>query len=129
MHLLSEHRPAVQKKAASHNGHERIYFISNMAEVVSQRIRNELTRLYAVVNEVANRAVVTSDDIQYFINCLEHFHRHLLRLSESGFVTAHSVRILQDALSSLRDSGMPEDLIPVSDFGHAPVSRKTLRET
>ena len=87
-----------------------------MAEVrvVSQRITNELTRLYAVVNEVANRAVVTSDDIPYFINCLEHFHRHLLRLSESGFVTAHSVRILQDALSSLRDSGMPEDLIPVS---------------
>ena len=62
-----------------------------MAEVVSQRITNELTRLYAAVNEVANRAVVTSDDIQYFINCLEHFHRHLLRLSESGFVTAHSV--------------------------------------
>lgn len=86
--------------------------ISNMAEVVSQRITNELTRLYAAVNEVANRAVVTSDDIQYFINCLEHFHRHLLRLSESGFVTAHSVRILQDALSGLRDSGMPEDLIP-----------------
>lgn len=86
--------------------------ISNMAEVVSQRIMNELTRLYAAVNEGANRAVVTSDDIQYFINCLEHFHRHLLRLSESGFVTAHSVRILQDALSGLRDSGMPEDLIP-----------------
>ena len=64
-----------------------------MAEVVSQRITNELTRLYAAVNEVANRAVVTSDDIQYFINCLEHFHRHLLRLSESGFVTAHSVSI------------------------------------
>ena len=62
--------------------------ISNMAEVVSQRITNELTRLYAAVHEVANRAVVTSDDIQYFINCLEHFHRHLLRLSESGFVTA-----------------------------------------
>ena len=88
--------------------------ISNMAEVVSQRITNELTRLYAAVNEVANRAVVTSDDIQYFINCLEHFHCHLLRLSESGFVTAHSVRILQDALSSLRNSGMPEDFIPVS---------------
>ena len=86
--------------------------ISNMVEVVSQRITNELTRLYAAVNEVANRAVVTSDDIQYFINCLEHFHRHLLRLSESGFVIAHSVRILQDALSGLRDSGMPEDLIP-----------------
>ena len=87
--------------------------ISNMAEVVSQRITNELTRLYVAVNEVANRAVVTSDDIQYFINCLEHFHRHL-RLSASGFVTAHnhSVRILQDALSGLRDSGMPEDLIP-----------------
>ncbi|CAH3191967.1 unnamed protein product [Porites evermanni] len=83
-----------------------------MAEVVSQRITNELTRLYAAVNEVANRAVVTSDDIQYFINCLEHFHRHLLRLSESGFVTAHCVRILQDALSGLRDSGIPEDLIP-----------------
>ena len=43
-----------------------------MAEVVSQRIGNELTRLYAVMNEVANRAVVTCDDIQYFINCLEH---------------------------------------------------------
>ena len=81
---------------------------SNMAEVVSQRITNELTRLYAAVNKVANRAVVTSD-IQYFINCLEHFHRHLLQLSESGFVTAHSVRILQDALNSLRDSGMSED--------------------
>ena len=36
-----------------------------MAEVVSQRIGNELTRLYAVMNEVANRAVVTCDDIQY----------------------------------------------------------------
>ena len=46
--------------------------ISDMAKVVSQRITNELTRLYAAVNEVANRAVVTSDDIQYFINCLEH---------------------------------------------------------
>ena len=46
---------------------------SNMAEVVSQRrITNKLTRLYAAVNELANRAVVTSDDIQYFINCLEH---------------------------------------------------------
>ena len=75
--------------------------ISNMAEVISQRITNELTRLYAAVNEVASRAVVTSDDIQYFINCLERFHRHLLRLSESGFVTAHSVRILQDALRGL----------------------------
>lgn len=78
-----------------------------MAEDVSQRIRNELTRLYAAINETANRAVVTSDDIQYFINCLEHFHRHLLRLSESGFVTPYSVRILQDVLNSLRD--MPED--------------------
>ena len=82
-----------------------------MAKVVSQRITNELTRLYAAVNKVANRAVVTSDGIQYFINCLVHFHRHLLRLSESGFVTAHSVRILKDALSSLQDSGMSEDLI------------------
>ncbi|KAJ7384892.1 hypothetical protein OS493_019573 [Desmophyllum pertusum] len=78
-----------------------------MAEDVSQRIRNELTRLYAAINETANRAVVTSDDIQYFINWLEHFHRHLLRLSESGFVTPYSVRILQDVLNSLRD--MPED--------------------
>lgn len=86
--------------------------ISNMAEVVSQRITNQLTQLYAAVNEVANRAVVTSDDIQYFINCLEHFLRHLLRLSESSFVTAHSMRILQDALTGLQDSGMPEDLIP-----------------
>ena len=86
--------------------------ISNMPEVVSQRITNELTLLYAAVNEVAHRVVVTSGDIQYFINCLEHFHRHLLRLSESGFVTAHSVRTLQDALSGLRDSRMPEDFIP-----------------
>ena len=83
-----------------------------MAEVVSQRIGNELTRLYAVMNEVANRAVVTCDDIQYFINCLEHFHRHLLRLSESGFVAVHSVRILQDALRSPRNSGILEDSIP-----------------
>ncbi|KAJ7380632.1 hypothetical protein OS493_006967 [Desmophyllum pertusum] len=77
-----------------------------MAEDVSQRIRNELTQLYAAINETANRAVVTSDDIQYFINCLEHFHRHL-QLSESRFVTPYSMRILQDVLNSLRD--MPED--------------------
>ena len=73
-----------------------------------------MTRLYAVMNEVANRAVVTCDDIQYFINCLEHFHRHLLQLSECGFVAVHSVRNLQDALSSAgpRNSGIPEDSIP-----------------
>ena len=81
-----------------------------VSQVVSQRITNKLTRLHAAVNKVANREVVTSDDIQYFINCLEHFHRHL-RLSQRGFVTVHSLRILQDALSSLRDSGMPEDSI------------------
>ena len=43
-----------------------------MAEVFSQRIENELTQLYTVMNEVGNRAVVTSEDIRYFMNCLEH---------------------------------------------------------
>jgi len=56
-----------------------------MAETVSQRIGNELTRLYAVMNEVTNRAVVTCDDIQYCINCLEHFHRHLSSIKRKWF--------------------------------------------
>ena len=33
MHLLSEHRPAVQKKAASHNGHERISLLPSLPRV------------------------------------------------------------------------------------------------
>ena len=79
-----------------------------MAEGISLRIRNELTRLYAAMNETVNRAAVTSDDIQYFINILDHVHRHVLRLSQSGFVTTHCARILQNALTMLQADEMAE---------------------
>ena len=79
-----------------------------MAEDMSRRMRNELTRLYTGINETVNRAAVTSGDIQYFINILEHVHHHLLRFSQSGFVATHCVRILQNVLTRIREDEMAE---------------------
>ena len=74
-----------------------------MAEDVRQRIRVELTRLYATVNETACTSDVSLEDVQYFSSCLEQFHRYLLRLSENNFVSTECVRMFRNAFESLRD--------------------------
>ena len=74
-----------------------------MAEDVRQRIRVELTRLYATLNETACTSDVSLEDVQYFSSCLEQFHRHLLRLSENNFVSTECVRMFRNVFESLQD--------------------------
>ena len=70
---------------------------------IRQRIRVELTRLYAAVNETAYTSDVSLEDIQYFSSYMEQFHRHLVRLSENNFVSTECVRLFRDAYQSIRD--------------------------
>lgn len=55
------HTKAAKRTIRMSNVHR--VLLSNMAEDVSHRKRNDLIRLYVAVNETVNKAVVTSETI------------------------------------------------------------------